>query len=198
MATKAPGRELLLDEAAHRPWRITRWPMVVLIAGALVTLSWRLDIHRAANPVIYQTASVLQANLSGRVTATGTLSALVTVQVGTQISGRIRSIAADFNTLVKKGQVIAKIDPQFYDAALQQSRASLLVARANLESTEATATNAEKQRARTKALHDRDLNRFTLPWNHRKRATCGAMRRGVERNVSKVLVRPASRCSTVA
>jgi hypothetical protein len=42
------------------------------------------------------------------------------------------------------------------------------------------------------------LNRLTLPWNHRKRATCGAMRRGVERNVSKVLVRPASRCSTVA
>ena len=55
-----------------------------------------------------------RGRIVARVTATGTLSALVTVQVGSQVSGRIAEIYVDFNSPVKKGQVIAKIDPQLF------------------------------------------------------------------------------------
>ena len=59
-----------------------------------------------------------------KVTATGTLSAIVTVQVGSQVSGRVAALHADFNSPVKKGQLIAKIDPQLFQASLEQARAN--------------------------------------------------------------------------
>ena len=59
-------------------------------------------------------ARVERGDVTGRVTATGTLSALVTVQVGSQVSGRIAELYADFGQRVKKGQVIAKLDPQLF------------------------------------------------------------------------------------
>ena len=79
-------------------------------------------------------------------TATGTLSALVTVQVGSQVSGRIKEIHADFNSPVKKGQVIAKIDPALFQAALEQARANYLAAQGDRSPRrEAQAENAERQ-----------------------------------------------------
>ena len=66
-----------------------------------------------------------------KVTATGTLSALVTVQVGSQVSGRIKEINVDFNSPVKKGQVIARIEPQLFEAALESARANYLAAQGN-------------------------------------------------------------------
>jgi HlyD family secretion protein len=66
-----------------------------------------------------------RGRIVARVTATGTLSALVTVQVGSQVSGRIQALYADFNSAVKRGQPIAKIDPQLYRAAVEQATANL-------------------------------------------------------------------------
>src|SRR5262250_2519280 len=65
----------------------------------------------------YETAKVERGQIVAKVTATGTLSALVTVQVGSQVSGRVQQIFVDFNSPVKKGQLIAKIDPQLFEAA---------------------------------------------------------------------------------
>ena len=61
-----------------------------------------------------------QGRITAKVTATGTVSALVTVQVGSQVSGRIAMLAADFNSQVKKGQVIAKIDPELRQYLVQE------------------------------------------------------------------------------
>ena len=82
----------------------------------------RLEVapERAASAVPrYETVAVDRGPIVAKVTATGTLSALVTVQVGTQVSGRIKEIKVDFNSPVKKGQVIAKIEPALFAAALE-------------------------------------------------------------------------------
>ncbi len=92
-----------------------------------------------------------------RVTASGTLSALVTVQVGSQVSGRIQSIHADFNSRVKRGQVIARIDPQLFDAAVEQARANLMAAEGGLVRAQAQAIDADRQAKRTRSLADQKL-----------------------------------------
>ncbi|HET9595459.1 MAG TPA: efflux RND transporter periplasmic adaptor subunit, partial [Anaeromyxobacteraceae bacterium] len=87
-----------------------------------------------------------------KVTATGTLSAIVTVQVGTQVSGTVASLGADFNSRVRKGQRIAKIDPALFEAAAQQARANLAAARGNLAKARAQAVDGRRQAQRTIAL----------------------------------------------
>src|SRR4051794_8327919 len=81
--------------------------------------------RKSATPK-FETVKVERGRVVARVTATGTLSALVTVQVGAQVSGRVQTLNADFNSTVKKGQVIAKIDPQLFQAAVEQARANHL------------------------------------------------------------------------
>ncbi len=100
----------------------------------------------------YVTAPVERGDLVARVTATGTLSALVTVQVGSQVSGRIAELLADFNTPVKKGQVIARIDPRLFEAAVGQARANLLAAEGNLAKARADAADAQRKLDRARAL----------------------------------------------
>jgi HlyD family secretion protein len=85
-----------------------------------------------ASAAEYMTAKVERGNLRNTVTATGTLQAVTTVQVGSQASGTISALNADFNSTVKKGQVIAQLDPAQMQAQVQQSRANLENARAAL------------------------------------------------------------------
>src|SRR5215204_2442570 len=80
----------------------------------------------------YMSAKVERGNLRNTVTATGTLQAVTTVQVGSQASGTISALTADFNSTVKKGQVIAQLDPSVSQAQVQQSRANLENAKASL------------------------------------------------------------------
>lgn len=81
----------------------------------------------------YQTAAVTRGELLQVVTATGTLNPVVNVTVGSQVSGRISKLNVDFNSVVKSNEVIAEIDPSTYQAAVEQARADLANARANLE-----------------------------------------------------------------
>ncbi len=90
-------------------------------------------------------------------TASGTVSALVTVQVGSQISGRIQWLGADFNTVVRKGQLVARIDPSLYAAAVEQARARVLTAAANRQLAESQRTNAQVQAERNRALRKQSL-----------------------------------------
>ena len=116
-----------------------------LIAGGAFWLK-----GRGAEAPKWRTATVERGPLQVSVTATGTLQAVVTVQVGTQVSGTVSAIYADFNSQVKKGQVIARIDTTLL-------RATLSDALSNLEKSEAQARQAEDQRKRTQALFERDL-----------------------------------------
>ena len=103
----------------------------------------------------YETTVVDRGPITAKVTATGTLSALVTVQVGTQVSGRIDKILVDFNSTVKKGQVIAKIDPLLFQAALEQSKANYAASEGNVLKLQAKADDAKLQFDRAQALFER-------------------------------------------
>src|SRR6478752_6487076 len=118
------------------------------------------DAARAAShksPYKLEKARVERGDVTGRVTATGTLSALVTVQVGSQVSGRIAELNADFGQRVKRGQVIAKLDRRMFEAQAEQGRANSEAAGGDLEKARAQAEEADRKLKRTQALADQNL-----------------------------------------
>src|SRR6188768_1044919 len=128
--------------------------LLVVTAGGLGIWKWRQRAAASAVPR-YDTVAVDRGPIVAKVTATGTLSALVTVQVGTQVSGRIKQIFVDFNSPVKKGQVIAKIEPALFQAALESARANFLAGQGTVTKLEAQAENARLQFERAEALFER-------------------------------------------
>jgi HlyD family secretion protein len=128
--------------------------LVVLVGGGIGIWKWRQHAAASGAPR-FETVAVDSGPIVAKVTATGTLSALVTVQVGTQVSGRIKQIMVDFNSPVKKGQVIAKIEPSLFAAALESARANYLAAQGTVAKLEAQAENAKVQYDRAVALFDR-------------------------------------------
>lgn len=100
----------------------------------------------------YKTAKVERGDVVATVSATGNLSAVTTVQVGTQVSGTIYRLLVDYNTPVKKGQVIAEIDPALFRADVEQARGNLLSAQANLLKARATAAEATRTMERNRQL----------------------------------------------
>jgi HlyD family secretion protein len=90
----------------------------------------------------YMTARIERGNLRNTVTATGALQAVTTVQVGSQASGTISALYADFNSIVKKGQVVAQLDPSVSKAQVEQARANLEQARASLAQARAAVVNS--------------------------------------------------------
>ena len=129
---------------------------VAAVGGAGFAL-YRWRQASAKPPVEFETARVERGKVVARVTATGTLSALVTVQVGSQVSGRIDKLFVDFNSQVKKGQLIAKIEPQLFQAAVDQTRANYVAAQGGLAKAEAQARDAQRQFDRAKGLLERKL-----------------------------------------
>lgn len=105
----------------------------------------------------YRTEAVSRGNVRGTVTATGTVNAVTTVLVGTQISGAIKYLYVDFNSSVKKGQLLAQIDPATFDAQVGQARANLLLAKANEEKAAASLADAKRTRDRNRTLFHRNL-----------------------------------------
>ena len=90
----------------------------------------------------YLTAKVERGNLRNTVTATGTLQAVTTVQVGSQASGTISALYADYNSVVKKGQVVAQLDPAVSKAQVEQAKANLQQAQASLQQAKAGVANS--------------------------------------------------------
>ncbi|MCL4491074.1 MAG: efflux RND transporter periplasmic adaptor subunit [Nitrospirae bacterium] len=109
------------------------------------------------NEVKFRTERVTRGTIVSAVTATGTVNAVTTVLVGTQVSGTIKSIYVDFNSPVKKGQLIAQIDPATFEAQVAQARANLFSAKANLDKAEATQVDTKRTMGRNKELFSRNL-----------------------------------------
>jgi HlyD family secretion protein len=132
-----------------------------LLVALLLLVALVVVLRRASAPaepaVRYETAEVQQGPLQAKVTATGTLSALVTVQVGSQVSGRVSEILVDFNAPVARGQVIARLDPMLFRAAVEQARANDAAARANLEKARVQRLDARRQARRMAMLRARRL-----------------------------------------
>src|SRR5215471_9098306 len=115
-------------------------------------------------PTQYYTAKVDNGDIRQVVDATGTINAVTTVQVGSQVSGTISKLYADFNSRVKKGQVVAQIDPALFQGTVLQARAdyanakaNLIASKANLEKAKATAIQTKADYERTKGLADQGV-----------------------------------------
>src|SRR5512134_325666 len=140
-----------------------RRPLAVLAAAAFVALAafgaWHA-FFRTSDALQYRLAKVERGNLVASVSASGTLSAVTTVQVGSQISGQIREILVDFNSPVKRGQLLARIDPETFELRVQQAEADLEAARTSLLQRESEAASQRSQIVRAQITHEdakRDL-----------------------------------------
>ncbi len=103
-------------------------------------------------PVRYRTAAVERGPVVSLVTATGTINPVVSVQVGTQVSGMIKSLHADFNSVVKAGDVVAVIDPEPFRARRDQAASNLEMARANLARARTEQAQRKRELDRTRSL----------------------------------------------
>jgi HlyD family secretion protein len=127
--------------------RRSRYALLILVA---VIVAVTLGLRRSAPPR-YFTAKVVRGNLTATVQATGTVNAVTTVQVGSQISGRINKLFVDFNSPVKQGQLIAQIDPTVYQNQVLSAQANLDQAQANVRSLQANVGVAAQTLAGAKA-----------------------------------------------
>jgi HlyD family secretion protein len=129
-----------------------RSKVITLVAAAAVIGGAAAWTFHTTTEVQVTTAAVDTGSISRRIVATGTLHATRTVDVGTQVSGVIDSLSADFNSIVHANEVIARLDPGLYDAALGQARAAQLQAEANLNQARASLQGARTadEDARTK------------------------------------------------
>jgi len=145
-------------------WRISPLKLLrnkwVIAAGVVIaaTAVAAFKLSRPS-PVEYFTAAVERGDIREVVDATGTINAVTTVQVGSQVSGTLARLSADFNSVVRKGQVIAQIEPSILEgvllqaqADLENARANLAAARANLERARAAAVQTKAEYARTGRL----------------------------------------------
>src|SRR5580693_2772617 len=131
-----------------RKWLILA--VVVVAAGLFVALSLNRDTQAQ-----HFTAKVERGDIHDVVEATGTINSVITVQVGSQVSGTIAKLNADFNSRVHKGDVVALIDPALLKGALLQASADLENAKANLVAARANLEKAKAGLVQTKADYDR-------------------------------------------
>jgi HlyD family secretion protein len=130
---------------------------VFLVLAATASGAWFYAQSRGSTPR-FRTAKLERGPLTATVSATGTLNAVVTVQVGSQVSGQIKELFADFNSQVKRNQLVARIDPEKFQAAVAQAKAqvdmakaSVLNQRALVEKTRADLANSQAALAVAKA-----------------------------------------------
>jgi len=131
----APGRAKWLK------WAIAAGVAVLLAAGAY---EWRAYAQSA---ITYETVPVERGTIQASVTATGTLNAVVDVLVGSQVSGNVKALYADWNTKVTKGQLVALIDPEIFQAQVDQTRATLGAAQSAVVTAGAQVEKAKSDNA---------------------------------------------------
>jgi len=130
--------------------RWIRMSAIVVVAAVVIGGALYFVLRSGSNGVAYRTDAVTRGDVQQSVTATGTVNPVTTVLVGTQVSGTIREISVDFNSRVRKGQVIARIDPTLYETQLDQ-------ARANTDRADAAMRDAERLLNQNKTLYARNL-----------------------------------------
>ncbi len=130
--------------ANHSKFAWGKWLFFLLIIGTGIAAAIYYYKSKNAGSTEYQTAAASRGDLVQAVTATGQLAPVVNVSVGSQISGIVRKLFADYNSVVCSNQVIAQIDPQTYQLAVQRAEADLANAKANLALAQVQAKRAEE------------------------------------------------------
>jgi HlyD family secretion protein len=131
--------------------------IVVLIVGAIGAGAGAYYKLKGGAEVQVNTSPVTRGDIIDTVGATGTLQAVTTVQVGSQVSGNISWLGADFNSIVKKGQVIARLDPSLFEAQVEQAKANLLKSQADVEHNKVALVDAQQKYTRAKELNVKQL-----------------------------------------
>ena len=130
--------------------------IIILIAAALA-LIFLVVINAKANGVKYETRKVRRCTITEVVEASGTINPVNTVSVGSTVSGLIKEIYVDFNSVVKKGQILAQIDPANFQASVDQATAQINNAQANLANTQAVMEMSRKTYNRYKNLYAKNF-----------------------------------------
>ncbi len=131
--------------------------LILLVLGALGAGGGWYYTHRNVAELQVNTLPASRGEIVDAVGATGTVQAVTTVQVGTQVSGTIQNLYADFNSIVHKGQVVARLDPSLLEAQVEQSRANLVRSQADLERNRVALADAQQKYSRAKELSARNL-----------------------------------------
>lgn len=133
-----------------------KWTIVAVILVAVVLFA-AFGLNRK-DKTQYFTAKVERGDIRAVVDATGTINAVTSVQVGSQVSGNIYRLHADFNSKVKRGQLIAEIEPSLFQGALLQAKADHENAKANVASAKANLQKAKAAQEQTRADYERTLS----------------------------------------
>ena len=146
---------------AHRRFN-WKWIFWVCIAGMLAAGGWYWRTY-SQNKISFETVLLERGPIQSSITATGTLNPVVNVQVSSQVSGNIKALYADFNTRVKQGQLVALIDPQIFQAQVDQAsgaagaaQAAVVSARAQVEKARAELAGAIANRDNLKSVLAKD------------------------------------------
>ena len=131
--------------------------LIVVAITAVTGLSAHALYSRRTDAPELVTGVVTRGPIVSRVAASGTLEAVTTVQVGSQISGTVQALYADFNSIVKRGQVIARLDPSLLQADLEQAKATLIRSEADVERLAVALSDAKSKEDRARELAGREL-----------------------------------------
>jgi HlyD family secretion protein len=152
-AGHASGTPFAFDQNMKRRLLLSLVVITALTLGGV----WYYRSTASAEAPHYLTASVSRGDVVLTVEATGTLEAVTTVQVGSQVSGTIASLHADFNTVVRKGQVIARLDPSLLQAQVDQAEATIVRLDAEVERARVTLDDARVKLRRAQELFSQQL-----------------------------------------
>jgi HlyD family secretion protein len=144
----------------RRGRRAMRW-LAAVVALVALGAAWRVMRPQAEARPLYQTEQVEQGTLTVTVTATGELKSLTQVNIGTEISGIVESVAVDYNSPVRIGQVLARVNTEKLEAQAAQARAALMSAEAKRLQSQATLAEAQADLARLQ--HVRELSGGRVP-----------------------------------
>jgi HlyD family secretion protein len=161
-----PKRPVILPVArpakrSYSKW--LRWAAAIVVALALAVAGglWRAHLN---NAITYETVPVERGFIQAKITATGNLNAVVDVLVSSQVSGNIKALYADWNSKVKRGQLVALIDPQIFQAQVDQvaaashsAQAAAITALAQLEKAKSDLSAANATEKNTEAIAAKDL-----------------------------------------
>jgi HlyD family secretion protein len=131
--------------------------LAVILAASGAGAVWWFGFHNGKSDVKYRTGKIEKGDLRVTVTATGTVQPFLLVQVGTQVTGTVQKLNVDFNSKVKANQVVAQIDPAPFQAVVDQNKANLDKAVADVLRVKALLTQAEKDLARSRELQKKEL-----------------------------------------
>src|SRR5688572_11517876 len=131
--------------------------LTLIVLGVLGATAYAYYMRKGAPEPTVTTMQLTSGDIAETVQATGTLEAVETVDVGTQVSGVVEELSADFNSIVKKGQVIARLDPSIIQTQIEQARANVIRAEADLERLKVSLADSQQKLKRAQELSEKNL-----------------------------------------